>query len=92
MYSTAQLLENAKRFTSAKISESSVIELKDVARAVSVPTFDFTDITSIKSERSSKPHSDQYNESKSAEHAVFVWLKKNIEQVTINRGFLDFIV
>ncbi len=90
MYSSAQFLENAKRFTQAKVSDLSVSELKEVARLR--PQRDYA----FEVRRASSPVEESQSSISSkfamAEAAVRNWLVRRFADVVEVRGFPDFIV
>lgn len=91
MYSSSQFLENAKRFTQAKISESSVTELEEVSRFKNRLQLTRFDSRLSASEGRNPPNIIQFNYA-SAEAAVQTWLVRMFGGVEHNRGFPDFLV
>lgn len=89
MYSAVQFLENAKQFTKAHVSDTSVSELKEVARMRPSDTFSFRTLTP---ELRWVQSGAATNLAFAAEAAVRNWLLRRFSEVKDNRGFPDFLV
>lgn len=93
MYSPAQFLESAKTFTSAEVSQQSVNELKDVARAdVKNDYVDNTYYIQPKFVSNANEMSSSSTDITHLEHAVTSWLRSEYKGIRRFSGYPGFVL
>jgi len=101
MYSADLFLQNARTFTEAKISEESVSDVREVSRANALlrhglqhgALASYSDFAvNALSRGALSPYKNEWaHEDHASEFAVFNHLRSRFDDISVNRGFPDFI-
>lgn len=92
MYSSAQFLENARKFTNAKVSEGTISDLEDISNE-NIRINNFFRQKTLKFLNKNPKNIKHYYTSDHfhIKDSVYAWLENTYENIEVATGFIDFV-